>query len=188
MTIFLGIFWESDLRPTIITLLYFTFCTSTRSKYSFWSHSELIDCCIDFWFLSFINVNSYRFVKNSLFQGFKDLPSPKRSSRWISEFIANDYVFCCFMINSKNFISRVKSQIFQFDWLRAYPRNQQLEKSWVICILTRSARFYSIHDVYIATFSVRNWPKYNTRMLDYSSRSLKVIMNQVVFDTVTLLI
>ena len=44
-----------------------------RSKYSFWSHSELIDCCIDFWFLSFINVNSYRFVKNSLCQKIQGL-------------------------------------------------------------------------------------------------------------------
>ena len=123
-------------------------------------------------------------VKNWSISGrdeFKDLPSPKRLVEWLCFLLFYDF-------NSKNFISRVNSQIFQFDWLRAYPRNQQLEKSWVICILTRSARFYSVHDVYIATFSVQNWPKYNTRMLDYSSRSLKVIMNQVVFETVTLLI
>ena len=67
--------------------MYFTFCTSTRSKYSLWSHSELIDCCIDFRFFSFINVNSYGFVENSLFQGSTGLYVVKfylRRSQWIS--------------------------------------------------------------------------------------------------------
>ena len=139
----------------------------------------------------------------------------KRSSPWISELMANDYIFLFMILIRKaykmwdNFIidlfsdtynhKRVPHFITLSNWyfkhalwldricLNLIGWERTLEttnlKNLVIYILTRSARFHSIHYVYIASKIDPNL----TRRLDYSSRSLKVIMNQVVIRTVTIL-